>query len=114
VQEIALARAATVVCGTKAFPWEKLSRTLSFIKASKWYHHLQTEKLRHVKVLQKNPGIYKRILQSRLGVGVGPVYLDATRLKLTGIKYGDLNEVNRRPPLRMLIDTHRFSKSTGT
>jgi len=112
VQEIALARTATVICGKKAFPWEKLSKTLSFIKASKWYHHLQTEKLRHVKSLQKNPGIYKRILQSRLNVGIGPVYLDATRLKLSRINYADPNELNLRPPLRMLIDTHRFSKST--
>ncbi|KAF2681084.1 hypothetical protein K458DRAFT_310422 [Lentithecium fluviatile CBS 122367] len=112
MQEIALAKSATVVCGDKTFPWEKLSRTLSFIKASKWYHHLQTEKLRHVKSLQKNAGQYKRILQSKLDVGVGPVYLNATRLKLSKIDSTDPNEQNQKPPLRMLIDTHRFSKST--
>ena len=112
MQEIALARAATVICGRKNFPWEKLSKTLSFIKVSKWYHHLQTEKLRHVKSLRKNPGIYRRILQSKLNVGVGPVYLDATRLKLSKVVHAEPDKLNQKPPLRMLIDTHRFSRST--
>jgi hypothetical protein len=111
VQEIALAKAATVICGTKSFSWDKLSHTLSFIKATKWYHHLHTEKIKHVTKLQKEPGIYKRLLKSKLDVGVGPVYLNATRLKLSS--YNRLNkEANRAPPLRMLLETHRFSKST--
>jgi hypothetical protein len=101
-----------VICGRRIFPWEKLSKTLSFIKATKWYHHLQTEKMRHVKSLQQNPGIYKRILHSKLNVGVGPLYLDATRMKLNDFNRADSAEMNSKPPLRMLIDTHRFSKST--
>ncbi|PVI08298.1 hypothetical protein DM02DRAFT_510487 [Periconia macrospinosa] len=112
VQEIALAKTAIVVCGNKTFPWDKLSKTLSFIRVSKWYHHLHTEKLRHIKTLRKNPGAYKRVLQSKLHVGVGPLYLDSTRLKLAGKSQVDPSERNQKPPLRQLLDTHRFSKST--
>ena len=112
VQEIALARSASVICGNKSFAWEKLSKTLAFIKHTKWYHHLHTEKLKHVAALQKNPGIYKRILHAKLSVGVGPVYLDATRLKLATADEPKSLERNQRPPLRMLLETHRFSKST--
>ncbi|KAF1955262.1 hypothetical protein CC80DRAFT_549467 [Byssothecium circinans] len=112
VQEITLARAAFVICGNKSFPWTKLSKTLSFIKATKWYHHLHTEKLRHIKSLQKNPGSYKRVLQSRLDVGVGPLYLDATRLKMAVSDDSISQGENVRPALRTLLDTHRFSKST--
>lgn len=67
--------------------------------------------MKHVTNLQKEPGIYKRLLKSKLDVGVGPVYLDATRLKISGCGRYE-KEVNRTPPLRMLLDTHRFSKST--
>jgi hypothetical protein len=108
VQEIALAKSVTVVCGTRTFPWENLSRTLSFLRASKWYHHLQTDKLRHIKSLQKNPGIYKCILQSKLNVGVGPVYLNALRQRLAQIGF----EEDQKPPLRTLLEIHRFSEST--
>ncbi|KAF2006554.1 hypothetical protein P154DRAFT_421812 [Amniculicola lignicola CBS 123094] len=115
VQEIALAKSAIVVCGKKTFPWEKLSKTLSFIKKTRWYHHLHTEKLKHVSGVQKNPGVYKRLLQAKLDVGVAPIYLDETRLKINASgRYNEyaIGERNRRPPLRMLLDTHRFSKST--
>jgi hypothetical protein len=114
IQEIALARSALVVCGSKTFPWENLSKTLSFIKVTKWYHHLRTEKLRHVVSLRKKPGIYRRLLQAKLGVGVGPLYLDATRLKMARSASGRLDALGRnaRPPLRLLLDTHRFSAST--
>ncbi|CAI6339658.1 unnamed protein product [Periconia digitata] len=112
VQEIALAKSAVVVCGNKSFSWDKLSKTLSFIRTTKWYHHLHTEKLRHIKTLQENPGVYKRVLQSKLAVGIGPLYLDSTRLKLVGKDRSHHREVNQKPPLRQLLDTHRFSKST--
>ncbi|KAF2471045.1 uncharacterized protein BDR25DRAFT_29912 [Lindgomyces ingoldianus] len=112
VQEIALAKSANVVCGTKAFPWEKLSKTLGFIKTTKWYHHLHTEKLKHISSIQKHPGVYKRVLQAKLDVGVGPVYLDATRVKMTASGRLSVQERNRKPPLRLLLETHRFSKST--
>lgn len=113
MQEIALANRALVICGNKAFPWEKLSKTLSFIKTSKWYHHLHTEKLQHIKSLQKAPGVYKQILRSKLGVGIGPMYLDLTRMKIAAGRHQEhLEGKNQKPPLRQLLDTHRFSKST--
>lgn len=112
VQEIALAKSASVICGSQSFAWEDLSKTLSFIRATKWYHHLRTEKLRHVAEIQKNPGIYKRVLQARLDVGIGPLYLDATRLKMSISGRLNTQGRNRKPPLRLLLDTHRFSKST--
>lgn len=95
-----------VVCGTKVFSWEKLSRTLSFIKATKWYHHLHTEKLKHIRTLQKHPGVYKRILQSKLSVGISPVYLNETRMTVSAsAEKGIL-------PLQVLLHKHRFSKSS--
>ncbi|PSN66868.1 hypothetical protein BS50DRAFT_600482 [Corynespora cassiicola Philippines] len=113
VQEIALAKSARVFCGTKSFDWEMLSKTLWFIKRTKWYHHLHTDKMKHVATIKKNPGIYKRLLKSSLGVGVGPAYLDATRLKIASKNHAD-GETNEKPPLRVLIETHRFSKSTDS
>ncbi|ORY14202.1 heterokaryon incompatibility protein-domain-containing protein [Clohesyomyces aquaticus] len=107
VQEIALAKSAKVVCGTKVFPWEKLSKTLSFIKATKWYHHLHTEKLKHIRSIRKQPGVYKSLLQAGLQVGISPIYLDATRLKMVKREENAL-----KPSLRMLLETHRFSNST--
>jgi hypothetical protein len=110
VQEINLAKEAFIICGTRTFSWDRLSKTLSFIKATKWYHHLHTDKLKHIESLRKNPGLYKRILQSKLDVGVGPLYLDATRRK--GTDRLSLQIGVTRPRLRTLLDTHRFSKST--
>ncbi|KAF2730727.1 hypothetical protein EJ04DRAFT_567496 [Polyplosphaeria fusca] len=116
VQEIALAKNAIVYCGRYNFSWEILSKSLSFIKATKFYHHLQTEKMKHINAVRTNPGIYKRVLQARLGISVGSVYLDVTRIKLNEpdrSKHAETGvEANYRPPLRLLMDTHRFSKST--
>ena len=68
--------------------------------------------MKHVKSLQKNPGIYRRVLQSKLSVGIGPLYLNETRVALcpsTGPKNA---ETLQPPPLRMLLDKHRFAKSS--
>lgn len=110
MQEIALARSAVVVCGTKSFDWNLLSRTLLFIKATKWYHHLFTDKLRHLKTLQKYPGIYKRVLKSKLSVGIGPVYLNETRLAMA--QAHEATASSRRPPFSLLLDKHRWAKSS--
>lgn len=112
VQEIALGKSALVVCGTKVFTWEMLSKTLSFVKVTRWYHHLHTAKMKHVKALQKHPGIYKRVLQSKLSVGISPVYLNETRLAMSASTEPNSQEETRLPSLRMLLDKHRFSKSS--
>lgn len=112
VQEIALGKSPLVVCGTKVFKWDMLSKTLSFIKTTKWYHHLHTEKMKHVKSLQKNPGIYKRVLQSKLSVGISPVYLHETRISISAQDNSSSEEKTPAPPLRMLLDKHRFAKSS--
>ncbi|KAF3033081.1 hypothetical protein E8E12_002746 [Didymella heteroderae] len=111
VQEITLGNSPIVVCGTKVFPWEKLSKTLSFIKTTKWYHHLHTEKLKHLKELQKYPGIYKRVLQSKLSVGISPLFLNETRV---AVSCGSGSDRKKRIqlPFAMLLQKHRFSKST--
>ena len=111
VQEITLGNSPIVVCGTKVFPWEKLSKTLSFIKATKWYHHLHTEKMKHVLELQKRPGIYKRVLQSKLSVGISPLFLNETRVAVSGTLGSD-HENKAQLPFTMLLQKHRFSKST--
>ncbi|KAJ4366268.1 hypothetical protein N0V83_007904 [Neocucurbitaria cava] len=112
VQEIALGKSAIVVCGSKVFTWDILSKTLSFIKATRWYHHLHTEKMKHVKSLRKHPGIYKRVLKSRLSVGISPVYVNETRLAISASVESGAQGAARPPPLRMLLDKHRFSEST--
>lgn len=111
VQEITLGNSPVVVCGTKVFPWEKLSKTLSFIKSTKWYHHLHTEKLKHVVELQKHPGIYKRVLQAKLSVGISPLFLNETRVAVTPSP-GSGQKERAQLPFTMLLQKHRFSKST--
>jgi hypothetical protein len=66
--------------------------------------------MKHVKILQKHPGIYKRLLQSKLSVGISPVYLNETRLATAALSKSGLGEHIPPPPLRMLLDKHRFSK----
>jgi len=112
VQEIALAKSAIVVCGKQVFPWEILSKTLSFVKMTKWYHHLHTEKLKHVGALHSQPGLYKRVLRSRLSVGISPVYLNETRLAISRAPESTKDVAMRPPSLRMLLDKHRFSSSS--
>jgi hypothetical protein len=111
VQEIALGKSALVVCGTRVFPWEILSKTLSFVKMTRWYHHLRAEKLKHVKDLRKHPGIYKHVLKSRLAVGVSPLYLNETRLTTSSLSESN-SQAAKQPSLRNLLDKHRFSESS--
>ncbi|KAF2033216.1 hypothetical protein EK21DRAFT_109349 [Setomelanomma holmii] len=112
VQEIALAKSAVVVCGKHVFPWDMLAKTLSFVRATKWYHHLHTEKMRHVTRLRKHPGIYKRLLRSSLCVGISPIYINETRMALSTSAEGTEHPDAHSPPLRMLLDKHRFCKSS--
>ncbi|KAJ8109359.1 hypothetical protein OPT61_g7514 [Boeremia exigua] len=111
VQEITLGKSPIVVCGSKVFLWEQLSKTLSFIKATKWYHHLQTEKLKHVVEVRQQPGIYKRLLESRLSVGMSAMFLNETRVAIaTGVSCGQ--DGRARLPFTLLLQKHRFSEST--
>jgi hypothetical protein len=114
VQEIALAKSATVMCGQNTFPWEKISRTLAFVKASRWYHHLSTEKLRHVATVRQNPGVYKDFLKSKADVDMTAFYLDRTRKSVTSagrlVPHSTLRR--RKPSLRVLLETHRYCGST--
>ncbi|KAJ4988146.1 ankyrin and het domain protein [Stagonosporopsis vannaccii] len=111
VQEITLGKSPIVVCGSKVFPWERLSRTLSFIKATKWYHHLQTEKMKHVAELQKYPGVYKQLLESRLSVGMSSMFLNETRVAVaTGSSFDQVEKAQL--PFTLLLQKHRYSKST--
>jgi hypothetical protein len=112
VQEIAHAKSAVVACGKHVFSWDILSKTLSFVKMTKFYHHLHTEKLKHVVALQRNPGIYGRILRSKLSVGIGPVYINETRMAISPAAHTCNKSVVQPSPLRMLLDKHRFSKSS--
>lgn len=89
-----------------------LSKTLSFVEATKWYHHLHTEKLKHVKELRRQPGIYKRILQSKLSVGIVPVYLDETRIATAESGISNTMKTKPKPSLWLLLDKHRFSRSS--
>jgi hypothetical protein len=112
VQEIALARSALVICGSRALSWDKLSKTLKFLKNTRWYHHLQTEKLRHLSSLAKSPGIYKHLLRAKLDAGIGPIFLDATRHKMVSSSHLRSHEGFRKPPLWTLLETHRSARSS--
>ncbi|CAI9630293.1 unnamed protein product [Alternaria burnsii] len=111
IQEIALGKTALVVCGSKVFPWELLSKTLSFVKITRWYHHLRSEKLRHVKELRNQPGIYRQVLKSKLEVGISPLNLNSTRLS-TSLLAETNSQMANHSSLRNLLDKHRFAESS--
>lgn len=79
VQELALARQAIVVCGERMVHWTRLAATLSFIRAKRWYHHLCTEKMRHIANLRDDPGVYSEFLSSRTEFPTGAFSLMHTR-----------------------------------
>ncbi|KAF2763008.1 HET-domain-containing protein [Pseudovirgaria hyperparasitica] len=113
VQELALANAATVICGKHRIPWRWMSRTLRFIQTTRWYHHLSSAKLRHVQELRDHSGIYHELLQSDISIKMTALYLDRTRMRVADSQRprGDQPPKNGLP-LRTLIETHRFTKTT--
>ncbi|OCL01994.1 hypothetical protein AOQ84DRAFT_305531 [Glonium stellatum] len=114
VQEIALAKSALLVCGRRVFPWDQLSKTLAFIKSTRWYHHLTTEKMRHISALENAPGAYKRILSTSADIAMAAMYLDRTRAHIatSGRLTPQSQNRQRKPSLRLLLETHRYCKST--
>ena len=109
VQELALARQVNVVCGSRVLPWEQISRTIEFVRATRWYHHLTTEKMRHIKELHQHPGKYRKLLASNTKFGLEPVYLNSTRNALQAYEQGGNKGA---PSLRLLVDTHRYTDAT--
>lgn len=94
VQELALARQAIVVCGERMVQSTRLASTLAFIRAKRWYHHLCTEKMRHIASLRDDPGVYSEFLASRTEFPTGAFSLMHTRKIL---RY---NALKRSPGLR--------------
>jgi Heterokaryon incompatibility protein (HET) len=107
VQELALARSAILVCGSKEMRWERLDTTLTFLSSTRWYHHLSTEKIRHIAHVQKDPGIYEDFLRSKTDFGIGAIYLSRTRKLMA--KPHQLSEL---PSLDTLMHTHRETEAT--
>src|SRR3569833_2005805 len=110
VQELALARSALFVCGSTSIPWSDLNQTLAFIRAKRWYHHLSTEKMRHIRALQKEPGIYRDFLQSRTDFRVSAFALASTRRLVTTTP---LDQPVVSPPLALgrLMQVHRETEA---
>lgn len=106
VQELALARSAVAVCGSRVVPWSKISTTLNFIKATRWYHHLSTEKMRHIKEIRRDQGIYGNLLKTKTEFDLTPFYLDRTRLAI------QQKDTRLSTTLRVLTDCHRDSQAT--
>lgn len=79
VQELALARQATIVCGEQMVLWTGLAATLTFIHAKRWYHHLCTEKMRDIASVRDDPGVYGEFLASRTEFPEGTLSLMRTR-----------------------------------
>lgn len=90
VQELALARQATVICGEQMVHWTRLAATLTFIHAKRWYHHLCTEKMRHIASLRDDPGVYSEFLASRTEFPTGTFSLMRTRKILRSNALGPL------------------------
>jgi hypothetical protein len=109
VQELALAKGVKVVCGSKIVPWDQLARAIELVRATKWYHHLDTAKMRHIRELNQKPGIYRKLLAGDLKFGLEPVYLNSTRNALQAYERGG---APGSPSLRMLVDTHRYTLAT--
>ena len=103
VQELALARQSIVVCGERMVHWTRLAATLSFIRAKRWYHHLCTEKMRHIASLRDDPGVYSEFLNSRTEFPTGTFSLMHTRKIL---RY---NALKRSPDIRRELDRRDLS-----
>lgn len=107
VQELALAKSVTLVCGSQRVDWAKLDRTLAFISSRKWYHHLSTEKIRHITAVQRRPGIYTSFLQSRTSYNLAATTLASTR------RFNKLRCPKKTPSLlKNLIYMHRHTEAT--
>ena len=104
VQELAYAQKVTVVCGSRILLWDQLARTIEFVRATRWYHHLSTEKMRHIRELNQHPGKYRKLLASNTKFGLEPVYLNSTRNAVQSYEEGGNKGA---PSLRLLMDTHR-------
>ncbi|KAJ9605671.1 hypothetical protein H2200_009520 [Cladophialophora chaetospira] len=109
VQELAVARKVNVVCGSRVLSWAQLSRTIEFVRETRWYHHLWTDKMRHIRELNQRPGIYRKLLASNTKFGLEPVYLNSTRSALQAYEQGGNKGA---PSLRLLVDTHRYTHAT--
>ncbi|KAK3328228.1 heterokaryon incompatibility protein-domain-containing protein [Cercophora scortea] len=114
VQELTLARTAALVCGAHRVAWDKLDRTLSFVRSRRWYHHLSTDKMRHL------PEIQAASLDDRFGDGgsflasgtsfsMGAIYLSRTRRR-----FNASTEQRRRTgtSLEDLLQMHRETLAT--
>lgn len=113
IQELALSRLPVIILGSSIIPWELLSRTLTFVRDSKWYHHLSTRKLRHIQSLKHESGKYRRLLASDTSFSMAPIYLVRTRSMITRFREGRTKGSHRTgQSLRVLVETHRFTKST--
>jgi hypothetical protein len=55
--------------------------------------------------------MYRRVLRSKLSVGISPVYVNETRMAISSAVHTDSEGAMQPPPLRMLLDRHRLAKS---
>ncbi|KAG9188072.1 hypothetical protein G6011_01995 [Alternaria panax] len=111
-QEIALGKTALVVYGNKVFPWETLSKILSFVKTTRWYHRLHAEKLKHMKEMLPHLGIYKQVSKSKLEVGISHLNLNFTRLTASFLTVTNSQVVNHLS-FRDVVDKHRFAECSN-
>ncbi|KAK0629549.1 heterokaryon incompatibility protein-domain-containing protein [Bombardia bombarda] len=107
VQELALARSALLVCGYQSISWQALDHTLRFILATRWYHHLSTDKMRHMAGVVNSTAIDRDFLQSGTKVGMGSINLSRTRRDIMTAR-------EDRPSafLGRLIQMHRSTQAT--
>lgn len=107
VQELALARYAVLMCGSKRLPWPRLDHTLSFIRSKRWYHHLHTEKIKHINDVRAEPGIYEDFLKSRSLFHMSAFALARTR------RWVVVNRKQNKKPtnLEKLVQMHRETQA---
>jgi hypothetical protein len=107
VQELALAKSATLVCGSQNIDWAELDQTLAFITSRKWQHHLSTDKIRHIAAVQRNPGIYKDFLRSGTRCNPAAITLAGTR------RFNEKRCPEKAPSLlKNMVYMHRHTEAT--
>ncbi|KAL9607108.1 MAG: hypothetical protein Q9167_007948 [Letrouitia subvulpina] len=103
-QEVILARSAMVMCGRKVFPWSMLSDTFSFLTTTAWVEHLRTDRMRATATIMRSVGLYHKLLDAQITVGMPAIYLELSRANLT--------KTGHKASLQCLIDVHRTCKAS--
>jgi hypothetical protein len=103
IQEIALARSLTVVCGRKTIGWEKFSAAAYFFNMSGLCYQYHTEVANLVITDRSDRQGFENLLKSKKDAGITAIQLVKTR---------EAPRVDAQYRLEQLLTTHRFCQAT--